>query len=232
MNVLWRFFRSSIGKKILMACTGLVLVLFLIVHLLGNLQMFQGQEAMNHYAEFLHSKPALVWGSRIVLLAIFIVHVAVAIDLSLGNKAARPVPYKGGVTNQVSSVASRYMLLTGLLVLFYLLYHLLHFTVPVVMADAGHSMETLADGAQRKDAYRMVVLGFQNPAVSLSYIAAMIVLGFHLYHAIASFFQTIGFNHESYNACFKRIAIILSVLICGGFLSIPVSVWAGIIDLP
>ena len=223
MTALSRMFSSTVGRKYLVALTGLLLVLFLLGHLAGNLLLYGGRDAMNSYAEKLHSLGMGLWVVRAILLAIFVVHITLAIRLNLASKAARPVAYASKLDPQVSSFATRSMVLTGLLVLAYVVYHLLHFTVGVIQPDGKALVETLADGTQRADVYNMVVTGFQHPVVSISYIVAMAILALHLKHGITSIFQTLGWNHPSYNGLFKGLGTGLSLILFLGFASLPVT---------
>ncbi|HHI81296.1 MAG TPA: succinate dehydrogenase cytochrome b subunit [Planctomycetes bacterium] len=225
MNLwLFRMLRSSVGRKVLMAITGLLLIGFLVSHLSGNLLVFAGRDAMNDYAQFLKEHPGLIWGARIGLLAIFLVHVITGLTLAAENKAARPIPYQKEACIQ-ASLPSRTMARTGLLVFVFVVYHLLHFTFGVVQASkhAKH-LEGL-----RYDVYDMVVLSFHNPIIALSYIVAILVLWMHLWHGASSFFQSLGWNHPKYRPVFEKVGPVLSTILCLGFLSIPLSAWLGIL---
>lgn len=224
MNRLLRLFGTSIGRKLVMAITGLLLIGFLISHMLGNMTVFQGAEAMNYYAAWLQGHPFL-WVARIGLLTIFGIHVVTAISLALENNAARPVGYRK--KNAIAAtLSSRYILVSGLLVLSFVVYHLAHFTFGVVQPDLYH----FVDDESRHDVYRMVVLGFQNPWITGSYVVAMLLLGFHLHHGAKSLVQTIGINHESYNTLVKIGSSTLVVLLVLGNCSIPLMILAGYID--
>lgn len=213
MSWLQKFWQSSIGGKVTMAITGVLLFVFLIGHLLGNLQLLLGREAINHYAEFLHSKPALVWTARIGLLVIFTAHVLTGIRLSLQNKAARPVPYAREDT-VTASWASRSMLLTGLTTAAFLIYHLLHFTVGALVHTGYFQLKE--DGPNHMDVYAMVTQSFANPAIAIAYIAFMVLLFFHLSHGIQSFAQTLGFHHGRYTPLVKKLSFVCAALIAGG----------------
>lgn len=222
MSWVQRRIGSSIGLKFLMAVSGLGLLGFIVGHLAGNLLMYQGPEAMNAYAEGLKNLPYnLLYVARVGVIVLFSVHVLTAIKLQLRNKSARPVGYAHPATLQ-ASLASRTMIHSGMLVLAYLLFHLAHFTWHQVT-----EVPTLADGSV--DVYRMVVLGFQNPLISVTYIVAMIVLGFHLSHGISSFFQTVGFSHSKYNAAIRKGGGVLAWGLALGYITIPVSVWLGLV---
>ncbi|MCB1322654.1 MAG: succinate:quinone oxidoreductase, partial [Leptospiraceae bacterium] len=165
MIVFRKIFQSSIGRKTLMAVTGAALILFLFAHLSGNLLMFAGQDAMNNYAVSLREMGPLLWIARIGLLTIFVIHIGIGISLSIQNRRARPERYQYEKTIQ-ASVASRFMIQTGLLLLFYLLYHLAHFTLGLAHEQYFH----LVDTSGRHDVYSMVVLGFRQWYISLIYI--------------------------------------------------------------
>jgi len=210
-----------------MAVTGLGLTLFVIVHMLGNLQIYLGQKALNDYAEKLKSLPLLLWSARLGLLAIFVSHLALAIYLKRRNRVARPQRY---VINDPieTTLASRTMLSSGLTILAFVTYHLLHFTLGVT--DPG-SFE-LTDGAGRHDVYSMVVLGFRNVYVSGAYIVAMGFLALHLSHAASSVFQTLGLASSSNRGKLHLAGLVLASVILVGNISIPISVMAGVLGLP
>ena len=225
MSDLSRAINSSIGMKIFMALSGIGLVLFVIVHMAGNLQMFIGPEAMNAYAAALKEMPLVLWGARLGLITIFVVHIIDGIRLKVQNKAARPVPYAYKNTVQ-ASVSSRTMIFTGIILLVFVIYHLLHFTLGVT------NPEHFQHVVERHDVYSMVVLGFQNPIIAAIYILAMLLLSFHLSHGTKSFFQSLGINHPKFNACIPRISTTVTFVVIAGFISVPVGVLIGIIQLP
>jgi succinate dehydrogenase / fumarate reductase cytochrome b subunit len=222
-----KFTKSSIGRKIFMALTGLILFFFLIGHLIGNLQIFLGQNQLNTYAQTLKNLPALTYTVRFVMLVIFIVHVWFAVILYFENRASRPVNYRYKATVQ-ASLASRTMFWTGLGVFLYVVYHLLHFTFIVTNPQYAH----LTDAVGRHDVYSMVVLGFQNYLISAVYLVALFLIAYHLTHALFSFLQTLGLNNPRLQPALKGIAYVISVVIFIGYASIPVAVLTGIINLP
>ena len=222
MQGLGRLLTSSIGRKILMSLTGLALFGFLIAHVSGNLLLFKGQEALNDYAEWLQHLGPLLWVARIGLLAIFSLHIYLGIKLSSENKAARGSSYEHEKTVQ-ASFASRSMLLTGLLVLSYVLFHLAHFTFGVITPDG----QGLTDASGRFDCYGMVVHGFRNPLVTISYLFFLVILGMHLFHGLASFFQTVGLSHPRYARIAHAIGKIAACLIIFAYVLIPLAVLAG-----
>ncbi len=217
---------SSIGSKMLMALTGLALVLFVLLHMAGNLQMFIGQDAMNNYGITLRKFGLLLWVVRIGLLAVVLAHVVMSIRLALKNRAARPAKYVFKNTVQ-ASLASRTMVISGLIILGFLVYHLLHFTLGVTHPDDF----ALHDAQGRHDIYNMVVHGFQNPLVSGFYILAMVLLFSHLSHGASSFFQSLGWNSPRLNNFIKKFGPVVAWLICLGFVSVPLGVLLGIIKL-
>ncbi len=224
MGWLTRVAKSSIGAKWVMAVTGLMLVGFLIAHLSGNLLVFSGQEATNAYAVSLRALPfGALWILRIGLLIVFIAHVSTAFALTKANKAARPQQYACKNTIQ-ATFASRSMMYSGALILLYLIYHLLHFTFHTVN-NTGEKLDALG----RPDVYTMVIEGFRQPAISFVYILSMLVLGLHLSHGIASAFQTFGVNHPKYNRLIRTAGPLVGWVIVLGFISIPVSVWLGLV---
>ncbi|MCB9890041.1 MAG: succinate dehydrogenase cytochrome b subunit [Planctomycetes bacterium] len=219
-----RLFHSSIGRKFSMALTGLLLFGFLIGHLSGNLLIFKGQGPLNDYAAWLASLGPVLWVVRLVLLAIFATHVVLGISLAKENRAARPERYAYESTVK-ATLPSRWMVRTGLLVLAYVLYHLAHFTFGIVQ-PAGHAM---VDATGRPDVYGMVVHGFRNPVVTLSYVAFLAVLGFHLWHGLASFFQTMGLSHQRYSRCVRALAHLATWILILGYVAIPMAVLTGLV---
>jgi len=227
MDWLTRILNSSIGMKWTMGLTGLLLFLFVLAHMIGNLQIYGPPELINQYAVNLRAMGPLLWVARIGLATLFVVHVASAIRLSQLNRAARPVPY--AVTSpQVSGYASRTMLMGGLILLGFLLYHLAHFTLGLTNPEQFN----LHDAQGRHDVYAMVVLGFRQPLISAIYILAMIPLVMHLSHGISSAFQTLGANSPKYQPLLRALGPVLGAVIFIGNVSIPLAVLAGIIPYP
>ena len=213
-----------------MAASGIVLLGFVIGHLAGNLLIYAGRDAFNEYAATLQGMPLLVWTTRVVLLVALTVHVFLAVRLRSINKAARPQPYAVEKT-VVASLASRWMFTSGMTVLAYVVYHLLHFTLGVV-DPAAHGMEEVVDGAKRHDAFGMVVTSFQSTLVVLVYVLANASLAWHLSHGIASLFQTLGIHDSRYQVFIRRGGLALSALIGAGFISIPLAVQLHFLQLP
>jgi succinate dehydrogenase / fumarate reductase cytochrome b subunit len=217
---------SSIGAKAIMAATGLAILLFVTAHLLGNLQIYLGPEPINRYAAFLKSVPEILWAMRVGLAVVFVTHIASAVLLTFRNRAARPVRYAVR-RPQEAGLPSRTLLLSGLLVLAFVIYHLAHFTLGLTHPEHSHYL----DEAGRHDVYRMMILGFRDPAVVALYLAAMTAMGFHLWHAVGNLFQTLGWSTPRYRPIIARGGRILAVALVLGNCSIPLSVLLGIVTL-
>jgi succinate dehydrogenase / fumarate reductase, cytochrome b subunit len=228
MSWMTRTLGSSIGAKAVMAVTGLALIGFVIAHMLGNLLVFAGQSAFNDYAATLQSLGGLLWVARIGLLGAVALHIGSAVRLNLLNASARPVAYKM-ITPSVSSYATRTMKYSGYILFAFIVYHLLHFTLGVTDPDAYALSETV-DGVQRHNVYGMVIAGFKNPVVSISYIIAMVLLSMHLSHGISSLFQSLGINHPKYNGMIEKVGPTAGALVALGFISIPAAVLAGLVS--
>jgi succinate dehydrogenase / fumarate reductase cytochrome b subunit len=213
------FWQSTNGKKVVMAVTGCMMFLFVIGHMLGNLQMFESPEHINAYGHFLHNLGELLWIERGILLLAIALHIIATVQLALRNKAARPVGYSRKQAIN-SSYASRTMYWSGPIVLVFIIFHLLQFTAGYV-----HPQAPFTEG----DVYHNVVAGFQVWWVSAWYIFAMILLGFHLSHGIWSMFQSVGLAHPRQTPLLKKAAIAIASLIVLGYISIPISVLLGII---
>ncbi len=212
-----------------MALTGVGLVGFVVLHMIGNLQVFLGPEPINAYGHFLQSTPELIWPARVVLLAMVLIHIWAAIKLSAENRAARPVTYRNYKV-VAASYASRTMFLSGLLIAAFIVFHILHFTVQTPAINfTGKDFTTLYDAARRHDIYQMMVLGFSNAGVSVFYIVSMSLLSLHLSHGIGSMFQSFGFKNKKFGACIDRTALIVAGILMVGYASIPVAVLAGIL---
>src|SRR5215470_5475608 len=206
MNIVSNIFSSSLGKKYIMAVTGFMMFLFVIGHLAGNLQIFLGAEAINRYGHFLQSNPEIIWPARIFLLLMLVLHIWSAVKLSAENKAARPIPY--GTWQPVGSTyASRTMLMSGLIVFAFIIYHLLHFTVQAQWVNLTHkNFIDFMDPAKRHDIYRMMVVGFSNGWVSGFYILGMALLCLHLSHGTSSMFQSIGWKSKACGPLLDKFA--------------------------
>jgi succinate dehydrogenase / fumarate reductase cytochrome b subunit len=221
------YVRSSIGAKQIMAVTGLGLLLFAILHMLGHMGMFVGRDAYNSYAHTLQSLGALKWIARGGLLAIFIVHVAMAIRLVTLNRAARPVRY--AVYRPVaSSAAGRTMAMTGVVILAFIVFHLLHFTFGQVQPDYFHTLDPL----ERFDAYTMFIHGFQVVPIYVAYLVAIALLATHLAHGAVSWLQSLGLRHPKYDGAVRAVGPVLTVILFVGYMAPPTAVVLGIIKLP
>lgn len=223
MNALVRtcshYWSSSIGKKLIVAITGLMMVLFLAGHLTGNLLLYVGRDAFNEYAELLHGlgHGAGIWIARLGLITVLVLHVWATIVLTRENRAARK-KYTCEDTIQASK-SSRIMIVSGLTILAFIIFHILHFTVQV-QAD----LRGLADGG---DAYGMVILGFQNFFVVLFYVIAMSLLCSHLAHGVGSIFQTLGWRTRKSAGLIHRFSVAYAVVIWLGFISLPLAIFFG-----
>jgi succinate dehydrogenase / fumarate reductase cytochrome b subunit len=214
-----RFWQTTVGKKAIMAVTGVILFGFVVGHLLGNLQIFEPPEKINHYSATLRSLPALLWGARITLLISVILHIWSSWQLWLLQRSARPIGYVKKV-NAHSTYASRTMQWSGPIILAFVIFHLLHLTFGSVHPGGPFD---------KHNVYNNIVYGFQVWPVSLFYIVAMIMLCYHLYHGLWSMFQTLGFSHPVYTPWLQRLAKIVAILIAIGNISIPIAVLAGLI---
>ena len=227
MNIITRLFKSSLGKKYIMAVTGFFMFLFVLGHLAGNLQIFLGPEAINRYGHFLQSNLELVWPARIILLTFLVLHLWSASKLTAENRAARPEGYS--VYRPVGSTyASRTMLMSGIIVLVFIVYHLLHYTAEVQYINlTGQSFATFIDPEKRHDIFKMMVVGFSNGWVSAFYILGIALLCLHLSHGTSSMFQSIGWNNDGYRPVLDTAARGLALLIFLGYTSIPVAILLG-----
>lgn len=227
-KTLCRFWASSIGKKLVVAITGIMLVGFLLGHMTGNLLVFQGRGALNDYAEFLHHflHGWGIWFARLGIIAAFVLHIIATVSLTRQNRAARSSQYACDATVQAST-SSRIMIWSGLTVIAFVIFHIFHFTVRLdpdlaAMKDPGNP--------DRHDVYGMVIAGFKNPLVVLFYILSISLLCSHLSHGIASIFQTLGLRSEKTRVPIRTVGLAVSVILWLGFLSIPFLVATGVID--
>jgi succinate dehydrogenase / fumarate reductase, cytochrome b subunit len=226
MSLFGAFFQSAVGKKAVMAVSGLILFGFVLVHMIGNLKLYEGRDKLNSYAGFLREvgSPALpaeglLWIARLVLLAAVVLHIWAAWQVSRMNRAARPASYARRDVVQ-ASYASRTMRWGGVILLLFVIYHLLHFTT-------GTAHPNFIPG----DVYTNVVTGFQNPLVSAFYIVAQVLLGLHLYHGLWSMFQSLGWNHPRFNHWRRAFAHAFAWIVTLGNISFPLAVLAGVIHL-
>jgi succinate dehydrogenase / fumarate reductase cytochrome b subunit len=219
-----QFARSSIGSKILMALTGAVLLLWITGHMVGNLQIYAGQNTLNSYAEKLRSLAAILYVVRAVMLAVILTHIITSGMLWWQNRKARSLPYAHSDTVQ-ATIGSRTMIYSGLLVFVFVIYHLMHFTWGTIHPEYAH----LADPKGRPDVYSMVILGYQNLLISGSYILAMLCLWFHLSHGFSSLFQTLGLTSAKYRPLIERAGPVFATIIVAVNISIPLTILLGIV---
>lgn len=224
MKRLSRMVLSSVGSKYIMALTGLGLMIFVIAHMSGNLLIFGGRDALNAYAHGLTEHPVLLWSARGGLLTIFVVHMLFAVRTWQDNQSARPMQYvrKDYVE---ASWASRHMMLTGIVILLFVIYHLLHFTFGVT--DPSHFKKPLPEDPKQADVASMVVAGFQQPLISLVYIVAQIFLGLHLWHGGSSWMQHLGLNGRGYDAVVDHLGAAVALVVVVGNCSIPLAILMG-----
>lgn len=228
MNQLARVWRSSVGKKFVMAVTGGVLAVFVIGHLVGNLQLFLGPETLNRYGHFLQSNKELLWLVRIGLLTCVVLHIVAAVRISADNKSARPMSYEGNPEPVAASYASRTMLMSGLIVAAFIVYHLLHYTVQVTSINfSEQDFAGFHDAKDRHDVYRMMIVGFQQPIVSLAYLVAMALLCLHLSHGVQAMVQSLGIRTACCPGLAKRAANWGALVIFLGYVSMPLAVMSG-----
>jgi succinate dehydrogenase / fumarate reductase, cytochrome b subunit len=219
-------YRSTIGKKVVMALTGLILTAYVFVHMIGNLKVFAGAEKLDHYAEWLRldmGYPLLasyqgLWFVRIILLAAVSLHVISALQLWAAANAGRSVGYRQK-KKSYAVYLGQMMRLGGIAIGFFIVYHLLHLTTGTIHPEFVY-------GA----VYHNVISGFQNTLVSAFYIAALVALGVHILHGIWSMFQTLGLNNRLYDAAWRTVALLVTLAILVGDISIPVAVLAGWLD--
>jgi succinate dehydrogenase / fumarate reductase, cytochrome b subunit len=218
MNRLLVFWRSSVGKKAVMAVSGLIMVAYLVTHVLANLLVFQGPANINAYSAFLHGTGGALWAARLVLLAALVLHIVAAVQLATRRFEARPERYAGGRDPQVSTWASRTIRWGGGLILVFLVYHILHFTI-------GTAHPNFIEG----NPYHNVATAFGDLAVVIVYVIAMAAVGLHLYHGVWSSGRSLGVSPPSPHPLRRQIALVLALLIWLGFTVIPIAVYAGVV---
>jgi succinate dehydrogenase / fumarate reductase, cytochrome b subunit len=214
---LLRLWGSTVGLKIAMAVTGVVLSGFVLVHMAGNLQTFQGEAAVNNYAKLLRTEPALLWLARLVLLGSVGLHIGAWLVLVQRNLQARPQPYRT-VSYRESSFASRSMRWTGPLLLAFIIYHILHLTTG-----------TLHPSYEEGGAYHNLVSGLKVVPVAIIYVLAMAVLALHLWHGIWSLFQTLGADQPRYGSLGRNVATVFTFIVVLGFVVVPLAIVSGYI---
>ncbi|WP_455242816.1 succinate dehydrogenase cytochrome b subunit [Petrachloros mirabilis] len=215
---------SSVGSKIIVACSGLGLALFVVFHMLGNLQVFQGAAALNGYAAFLREMPILLWTARMGLLGVVGLHIGLAIRLAILNRQARPVGYAVR-EYRGASAASRTMALTGSLLLLFIVFHLLHLTAGWI----DPSFSERLDPQGHRDVFGKVVHAFQNPLFVVIYLVAQVLLGFHLSHALSSSLQTLGMEHPLLDRLFKGAGPAVALLVAVGNSAIVLAIAVGVV---
>jgi succinate dehydrogenase / fumarate reductase, cytochrome b subunit len=226
MKSLAAFYHSTVGKKVIMAATGLIGIGFLVAHVAGNLQLFLGRDKFNAYSAMLHGPAAeLVLLARVVLVVAVILHVMMAVQLTARSRAARPVGYKRK-ESQAATLASRTMAIGGLFLLLFIVFHILHFTTLDVDPAGWRGVQ---DTAGRTDIYGNVVASFQIPWVAALYVAAMVVIGLHLFHGAWSSVRTLGHARPSVQPLRRTVAAGLAVVLWIGFTSLPVAVFFGLV---
>ncbi|MCX8027246.1 MAG: succinate dehydrogenase cytochrome b subunit [Thermodesulfovibrionales bacterium] len=221
-----RFVENPVGKKIAMSVTGFLLLAFLFIHLIGNSTIYLGPDGINTYAKGLHSLPPVVWTFRIVMLIIFALHIYFGIKVTLENRQAKPNGY--AISKNINStLSSRTMIWTGLIVLAFVVYHLLHFTLQVTQPHFITSKNL--DYLGRPDVFKMIVLSFQRIGITLIYAIGLLSLMLHLTHGIQSLMQTVGLNNERFMPKFRLFGLIIAVFLLVAYLSIPTVVLTGVL---
>ena len=226
LNRAVRFYEAPIGKKAVMAITGVILFGYVVAHLLGNLQLFSADQAqINRYAAFLHNpaNAAALWLARAVLLAAVVLHIVSSVQLWNQNRAARPIRYykKADVP---TAYAARTMIWSGPIVAAFVIFHVLHLTVGAVLPLHDIAID-------QPDVRQNVIIGFQNPVIAGFYMFAMILLCMHLYHGAWSMFQSLGLSHPRYTPWIKKGAATIAILLAIGYCSIPLAVLTGVLHL-
>ncbi len=214
LAALWR---NAIGKKALMAATGIVMFLYVLVHMLANLQVYAGPGAIDRYAALLHATPPLLWTARVVLLAAVAVHAVAGVQLYFQKRRARPVAYSQHAA-VAATAASRTMIWSGALIFLFVVYHLLDLTTGAVNP-----------GFEEGHVFRNVVASFARAGASIAYLVAMLALAFHLWHGLWSMFQSLGASSSRVTVGVKRFAAVFATLVAVGFASIPLAIVFGLL---
>jgi succinate dehydrogenase / fumarate reductase cytochrome b subunit len=221
-----RALESPVGRKMVMSVTGLSMLAFVLVHLLGNTTLYYGPDGINAYAEALHRFGAVIWSFRLAMLTLLLLHVFYGIKLTLENRSAKPRAY-AAKESRAATFAGRSMIWTGLLIGGFIFFHLLHFTFQVI--SPGISAVTHPDAAGRPDVFMMVVLSFKRLFISLLYLGAMVVLGLHLMHSIQSAVQTLGLNSGRTLPMVMKAGAFAAILIFLGYAAFPIAVFTGLL---
>jgi len=218
MNRFWHLINTTIGRKLIVASSGIVLLLFLLGHMMGNLTIYLGSDALNAYAYWLQSSSAL-WVVRAVMLTMVLVHIILAIRVTRENQAARTYPYRRCENRWVRLYQNR-MIISGVIVMIFIVGHILHLTAGAGMGELFH----LLDVHGHADVYNRVVGSFQSPWLAWSYVIAMLFVSVHLKHSVRALFQTLGFYHENFFGFFELLSWVVTIVICAGLISIPLAV--------
>jgi succinate dehydrogenase / fumarate reductase, cytochrome b subunit len=227
MELLTRLWCSSLGKKYLMALSGVALFLFVLGHMVGNLQVFLGPEAINQYGHFLQSTPEILWPVRSVMFILVVLHLVTAVRVWLENRAARPQPY-ADYAPLAASYASRTMFVGGILIGLFIVYHLLHYTAQSTAVNlTGQDFAQFHDEAKRHDVFKMMVVGFSQPVVSLFYLVAVTALCLHLSHGAKAWLQSLGWQTEAWRRRVNVFAWVAATLLITGYASIPIAILLG-----
>ena len=219
------FYTSTIGKKIITGVTGLLLTLFVLVHMTDNLVLFTSAEAYNQLGHFINSLGILLYAIEFILLASVIFHVAIAISIKLNTQQARPIAYaqlKSAGNPSKQSISSRSMIITGLVLLIFLVLHLSTFKFGVYYS-------TIINGVEMRDLASLVIEKFQSPVYAFGYVGVMILLGFHLRHGIWSSLQSLGAMNSRFSPIIYALALIIAIAIAIGFLVLPVAIYFGLV---
>lgn len=221
------FYRSAVGKKWVMAISGIVLLGFVLTHMIGNLKLYLSREEINLYGEALREIPGhllprtvFLWTVRLMLIGAFAAHIHAAYSLTVLNRKARPVRYQSPRDYVAASFAARTMRYTGTIVALYVVFHLLDLTAGTANGD----------GFRRGDPYNNLIRSFERPAVAIFYVLANLALGVHLFHGVWSMFQSLGINNPRYNLARKRFAQGFAALVVVGNVSFPIAVMAGVVE--
>ena len=218
---------TTIAGKFVVAITGFIAFGYVLGHMAGNLQVFLGQDKINTYAAGLKSLGPLLWVVRGFLIVAFIGHIHMATKLKMQSMAARPIPYQKKDTVK-ATLASRTMILSGLTILSFVIYHVLHFTAHVTNPEYAN----LIDPMGRPDVYSMIILGFNSIPVTMFYIIAVFLLSIHLSHGVASMFQSLGIASSGSRKMIDAIGWLFATVVFLGFASVPVGVMLGMVTLP
>lgn len=222
---LCRFTRSNIGLKVLMAVTGVVMFGYLIGHVSGNMLIFAGRDKINDYSAFLHHAKGLLWGTRILLLASVLVHIWATVKFLALRNSARPVAYASKGAHG-TTWAARTMYWSGPVIALFVVYHILHLTTGTLHPTFA---KNLNEATGRLDVYQNLVDDFSRPLPAALYIVGMLAIALHLSHGLWSMLQTVGVNRPNWEPTLRKIALLAAVIICGGFIAVPVSILFGIV---